>query len=763
MRLSKLILKKFLTYDHAELDFTNIRKALIVGVYYGNDSDSNGSGKTNLLRSIPWCIWGENPEATTMDLNIKEGEESCSVELEFEHDGHDVKIVRSRNKNKKSTTVDFLIDDVVSNGSSVQDTNRKITQFLNLDYNAYINSVYIRQDDVHSLANAKTNSEGRELMERVLGLDKYDLYFEETKAIISELEVERNRYSSYLDQNEYIGDFISQNNELVQIARDNIKRLEDEVKSLQIKINSEREAYEDIKKKQMERSSIVNAEKDADIKYTSLKNELESLKVNATAVVARIAERKIALVERVSSEDAINADLERLSQDETDSKNNQIKREDFDVQTGKIESDIKEIEESIRKHTRSSDEIEATVRSHKTEMSRLRDIAKNPKIDPGTKCEVCFADITDSSVADYRKHLKAEFDKIKSTVDALELEIKSWKDKEDIEREKGSGASRSLSELKSKRDDLLVTPAHIFESRRDVLEDKLKSIEASKKELQDIAEEKEVGEWKTMISSKREEVKSALTSLEDAKKAVVDLGDANLTESHDLLDELNSQLNQSQREIHINHADLKGYQTKSKEFDTIKEQVTEYEEKYEKIKTSLLNHGDVMAAFSPKGIRSHILETAIEEVEREANEILPKISNGRLSINFKTKKEVKKSKNGTQERLVFEVYINDGEKTFPFSMYSGGEKFRISFVIRVALSKLLLHRANSKMDLLVIDEAVSPLDAGGVEKMMNVINELQEHFKTILVITHRTDVKKYFDQIITVSRSEKGSKLEVGI
>ena len=40
------------------------------------------------------------------------------------------------------------------------------------------------------------------------------------------------------------------------------------------------------------------------------------------------------------------------------------------------------------------------------------------------------------------------------------------------------------------------------------------------------------------------------------------------------------------------------------------------------------------------------------------------------------------------------------------------------------------------------------------------INELQNEFKTILVITHRNDVKQYFEKILTVNMTPNGSVLE---
>ena len=86
MKLGKLTLKNFLSYKDATIDFTNTRKALIVGNNNGDASDSNGSGKTNLFEAIGWNGWNEC-KADSVDLVIKDGENTCSVMHEFEHDG----------------------------------------------------------------------------------------------------------------------------------------------------------------------------------------------------------------------------------------------------------------------------------------------------------------------------------------------------------------------------------------------------------------------------------------------------------------------------------------------------------------------------------------------------------------------------------------------------------------------------------------------------------------------------------------------------
>ena len=105
-----MIIENFMSYDKAEIDFINLHKVLIVGAEIdGDPSHSNGVGKTNLLNAIGWAIWGES-RAKTIDENVNWNKDFCSVSVEFEHDGKDCSITRTRSRPQKASTIDFLID-----------------------------------------------------------------------------------------------------------------------------------------------------------------------------------------------------------------------------------------------------------------------------------------------------------------------------------------------------------------------------------------------------------------------------------------------------------------------------------------------------------------------------------------------------------------------------------------------------------------------------------------------------------------------------
>ena len=280
-----------------------------------------------------------------------------------------------------------------------------------------------------------------------------------------------------------------------------------------------------------------------------------------------------------------------------------------------------------------------------------------------------------------------------------------------------------------------------------------------RKELEDIESGSALQDWKdTVKNAKQDKIdKEARLEQVEADLAAVSDKTLDLINIKNEIESLKTSVDNLKYRMFETSKNIEILTAQASDFDIIIQQKAEKGLQLIELDKEHAIYSDLAMAFSSQGIRSYILENAIGELEREANSILSRLSGNRLLLTFKTKKEVKKSK---QEKLTFEVLINDGQKTFPFTSYSGGQKFRISFVLRVALSKLLLRRAHSKLEFLIIDEAVSPLDSRGVEQIMEVINELQNEFKTILVITHRNDVKQYFEKILTVNMTPNGSVLE---
>ncbi|MGD8903796.1 MAG: SMC family ATPase, partial [Anaerolineae bacterium] len=168
-------------------------------------------------------------------------------------------------------------------------------------------------------------------------------------------------------------------------------------------------------------------------------------------------------------------------------------------------------------------------------------------------------------------------------------------------------------------------------------------------------------------------------------------------------------------------------------------------------------YDELRLAFGKKGIQAMIIEAAIPEIELEANQLLARMTDGRMHVRFETQRETLKG--DTLETL--DINIADELGTRPYELFSGGEAFRVNFAIRIALSKLLARRAGAQLQMLVIDEGFGTQDAEGRERLVEAITSIQDDFERILVITHIEELKDAFPVRIDVTKTAEGSQISL--
>ena len=172
-------------------------------------------------------------------------------------------------------------------------------------------------------------------------------------------------------------------------------------------------------------------------------------------------------------------------------------------------------------------------------------------------------------------------------------------------------------------------------------------------------------------------------------------------------------------------------------------------------------HDDLALAFSPQGVQALLIETALPELEDDANNLLGRMTGNRMSLTLQTQRSTQAG--GVQETL--DVMIGDEWGTREYEMYSGGEAFRINLALRIALSKLLARRAGAEVPLLFIDEGFGSQDAEGRDRLIEAItilwNDPAFHDGLILVITHIEDIRSRFDARIDVVKTENGASVSI--
>ncbi len=175
----------------------------------------------------------------------------------------------------------------------------------------------------------------------------------------------------------------------------------------------------------------------------------------------------------------------------------------------------------------------------------------------------------------------------------------------------------------------------------------------------------------------------------------------------------------------------------------------------------LLEQGNIYAAlrdaFGKNGIPAMIIEAAIPELEDAANDILARMTDGRMRLRFSTQRE--KVSGELAETLDIAIADEAGERDY--ALYSGGEAFRIDFAVRIALSRLLARRAGARLRALFIDEGFGTQDASGRERLVEAINAIAADFDLILVITHLDDLRDAFPARLEVEKMPSGSRVRI--
>lgn len=166
-------------------------------------------------------------------------------------------------------------------------------------------------------------------------------------------------------------------------------------------------------------------------------------------------------------------------------------------------------------------------------------------------------------------------------------------------------------------------------------------------------------------------------------------------------------------------------------------------------------------AFGPKGLKSYILDSRLQELSDAANEWLGLLTGGTVWVRFEAEKVTrgKKVVNAPDVRVF--RWNPDGTITErSYRSWSGGEKKRISFAIDFGLSRLVARRAKQTYDLLILDEAFKHLDRSGKEAVVEMLQVLGREKSSLIVVEHDSEFQGQFEQRVLVTKRNRRSTIK---
>lgn len=211
----RLQIKNFLSYGDAQvIDFTPHNLICLSG--------KNGHGKSALLDAMTWALWGQARKTITSTRPdqglLKLGQSTMLVCLDFIFNGQEYRVRRefSAIQGKINTKIDFgLIDTSVCTpgqspmeyakvipltGKTSRETQDTIEQTLNLDFESFVHSSFLRQGQASEFSK-KSPKERKEILAAILGLKKYDALRQAALNKVRDAQNEKGARNAVLEKN----------------------------------------------------------------------------------------------------------------------------------------------------------------------------------------------------------------------------------------------------------------------------------------------------------------------------------------------------------------------------------------------------------------------------------------------------------------------------------------------------------------------------------------------------------------------------------
>lgn len=700
-------------------------------------SGNNGAGKSSVLDAITWCVWGWSRAGDNADRLVRLGQEEMWVEFSFELEGTPYTITRSRKtKGVGTTTLQFFAGSDRTNNlteGTIRSTQEKIIDTLHLSYDTFVNSSYLRQNHADEFT-LKGPTDRKKILADILGLDRYDQLEELAKlrtkeasdqinlleVQINELEAEIASGSKHTQVQSETATKLQQIQAQLKLAEQTLAEVTARREKHTTKLEVQRSKAEQVaatRTRVAELELELNRKRDELIRYRELLAEMDEIEANYNQLVKTRAELR---------------ELEDIQTELIEVKDQALMLE-------------REINQQKLGHEARLQQIKARAELVKNEISKLeQDLVKVKSAE--AVCPTCGQKLG------LDEHAKVEADLKTKLADKNNELISLRTDYKAAQEFKPTGQA----ELDSKKDQLkkLEQQTSSIDQLRTLI-DRLTESEAKKRDL-DVA----VAQEKTITEAGKRD-KDQLTKLQ---QELAKHGEVNLSELENELVALDREAQSADlglRGLRQEEAETREALARAKELVSRVTQAGTALAKKKKDQTAAAatktDYDELVLAFGKRGIQAMLIESAIPEIEEEANLLLNRLTDGRMQVRLVTQRANKTG--GIAETL--DIIISDELGARPYEMYSGGEAFRINLAIRLALSRLLTHRAGAKLQFLIIDEGFGTQDDQGKDKVVQAINAISNEFSKILVVTHDPDLKDAFPQRIEVVRGTAGSTFEV--
>lgn len=187
MRILRIALRNFRSYEELDLDLSGLETAAIVGKV--------GSGKSALIEAITFGLWGKVNRRVAF---IRDDMDECVVQIDFEARGKHCSVIRTVNTSGRNSSLSFIIDGVNAPQHIKSETQDKIDKMIGLDYESIIAGPFMLQGDSGHLMQASPSAR-KDLLIKLFGVDQYEDYHKDALTQAQGYQRDVDRFAREMD------------------------------------------------------------------------------------------------------------------------------------------------------------------------------------------------------------------------------------------------------------------------------------------------------------------------------------------------------------------------------------------------------------------------------------------------------------------------------------------------------------------------------------------------------------------------------------
>lgn len=724
-------------------------------------SGHNGSGKSSIIDSIDWCLFGSTRGDLANSVVGKTG--VAQVATRFTSAGEEFKVVRTRRDNKNRRKGDppnvelkvWKSGSLVESGnvSSTQEYIEKATGMTSAEFHALVSIPQAEMILGTGFTAASPETRRDVLMSLVPGLDEWENVekvvseeLSETKkavryaeshieskrrdaeALMSRLreaEGTRDRFSMWngVPVNQAIADArarMEENDEAIRQPGQIRAQLKEELSSLSHE-RLQRNRSTDARRAQLERAS--STVQDCMNRITSGKEELSSLSDQWNSLGSAWK----------SASESLPGVIE---------------------QGRSVESELSGLEEAL---SQASAEVSRIMGLGTAKMEQLSSLES---LDGVSVCPTCGSQVS-------REHVFQHASQIRGDISSLEEALGQARQRE-------TAARTRKNELSTKRSELLESASSLkaqisdADRRGAAVKSQAQYVKNTIKSMQDTLAEVEgslypdgMGEHGNLWSAISSELNSLPSPEQESQREIEIRAEIDRIDSRSDLAERRLQIKAEIEELEAGLAEYNKAQGVVSEIEqqigSIDSEIEALQESFDSLSEEHNDLIDAKAAVGPKGIPDMLLTATVKELEDKFNEILALTDHstgGPMRVSIRQERELA-SKEGTKKVIDIVTYGgNSGERDV--KMLSGGERVRVTMSALLAMVQVVNKRRSDKIETIIMDEPLGHLDSESVPVVMSLLHRAIEAkvVSSITLVSHNTNVIESAARNIVVAKDD---------